>query len=290
MADEVIPGALPQVESGAFGEQNPSNKTVPPLPQEGGGDLHGSKLDQILELVRQGKGAEAGKVMDEAAQERAAKPEAKPEGAQVPPESQDGAPEVRPTGNKALDIAVSAFVSATGTTEEDISKAMEAAYEAGDVKYIDREYLKTRFGDKAEQAIALAEAVFEADIKAQQDLLDSVYTAAGGKEQFDACVAVFRDHAKPAMVAVVRKMLDSGDPAAVRDAASLISEFGKQSGAFVEREGSRQIAAAGVVPEQGLSADEFRTARQQLNPMARSYRADMDKLIELRRLGKTLGK
>ncbi|BAS69555.1 putative scaffolding protein [Pectobacterium phage PPWS1] len=286
MADESIPGALPLSTDNAFGEQNPSNKTVPALPQEQGDVSQTSKLDQILALVRQGKTDEAGKVVDAAAQERAAKPDDVPE---VKEEATD-TPEVRATGNKALDIAVSAFVAATGTTEADISKAMEAAYEAGDVKYIDKEYLKTRFGDKAEQAIALAEAVFEADTKAQQDLLDSVYTTAGGKEQFDACVTVFREHAKPAMVSVVRKMLDSGDPDAVREAASLISEFGKQSGAFVERDGSRQTAAAGVVPTQGLSADEFRAARQQLNPMARSYRSDMDRLIELRRLGKTLGK
>ena len=287
MADEVIPGALPPVGAGenAFGSDNPSAKVVPELPQDKLDITQGSKLDQILELVRQGKGAEAGKVVDAAAEERAAGKE--------PPKPEEGKPdepELRPTGNKALDIAVSAFVSATGTSEEDISKAMEAAYEAGDAKYIDKEFLKSRFGDKADQAIALAEAVFEADSQAQKDLLDSVYSTAGGKEQFDACSALFREHAKPAMRAVVKNMLDSGDPEAVREAASLIAEFGKQSGAMVEKDGSRQIAAAGVVPGQGLSAQDFQAARQQLNPMSRSYRDDLAKLIDMRRLGKQLGK
>lgn len=289
MADDLIPGALPPVGAGenAFGNDNPGAKVIPELPQDKLDIAQGSKLDQILELVRQGKGAEAGKVVDAAAEERAAaKDPAKPEeGAE-----KGDTPELRQTGNKALDIAVSAFVSATGTTEEDISKAMEAAYEAGDVKYIDKEYLKTRFGDKADQAIALAEAVFEADNKAQQDLLDSVYSTAGGKEQFDACSALFREHAKPGMRAVVKSMLDSGNPDAVREAASLIAEFGKQSGALVEKDGTRQIASAGVVPGQGLSAQEFHAARQQLNPMSRSHSADLEKLIALRRLGKQLGK
>lgn len=287
MVDEVIPGVLPRVGAGvnAFGSDNPSAKVVPELPQDKLDITQGSKLDQILELVRQGKGAEAGKVVDAAAEERAAGKES-PE----PEEGKPGGPELRPTGNKALDIAVSAFVSATGTSEEDISKAMEAAYEAGDAKYIDKEFLKSRFGDKADQAIALAEAVFEADSQAQKDLLDSVYSTAGGKEQFDACSALFREHAKPGMRAVVKSMLDSGNPDAVREAASLIAEFGKQSGAMVEKDGSRQVAAAGVVPGQGLSAQDFQAARQQLNPMSRSYRDDLSKLIDMRRLGKQLGK
>lgn len=288
MADVELPGALPEVQGGqgAFGDSNPGAKVVPDLPQDKL-DPQGSKLDQILELVRQGRGKEAGEVVDAAAQERVAA-QATPEEAKA--EDKPDVPELRSTGNKALDIAVSTFVSVTGTSEEDISKAMEAAYEAGDVKYIDKEFLKSRYGDKADQAIALAEAVFEADIQAQQTLLDSVYSAAGGKEQFDACSALFKEHAKPAMRAVVKNMLDSGDPEAVREAASLIAEFGKQSGAFVEKEGSRQLAAAGVVPGQGLTAQEFHDARHALNPLSKTYHDDMARLMDLRRLGKQTGK
>lgn len=288
MADVDLPGALPEVQGGqgAFGDNNPSAKVVPDLPQDKL-DPQGSKLDQILELVRQGRAKEAGDVVDVAAQERAAV-KAKPEEALV--EDKPDTPELRSTGNKALDIAVSTFVAVTGTSEEDISKAMEAAYEAGDAKYIDKGFLKSRYGDKADQAIALAEAVFEADTQAQKALLDSVYSTAGGKEQFDACSALFKEHAKPAMRAVVKNMLDSGDPEAVREAASLIAEFGKQSGALVEKTGSRQLAAAGVVPGQGLTAQEFHDARHALNPLSRTYHDDLAHLMDLRRLGKQTGK
>ncbi|ALA46503.1 putative scaffolding protein [Dickeya phage BF25/12] len=288
MADVELPGALPEVQGGqgAFGDNNPGAKVVPDLPQDKL-DPQGSKLDQILELVRQGRAKEAGDVVDAAAQERDIA-KAKLEGAAA--EDKPDVPELRSTGNKALDIAVSTFVSVTGTSEEDISKAMEAAYEAGDAKYIDKEFLKSRYGDKADQAIALAEAVFEADIQAQQALLNSVYSAAGGKEQFDACSALFKEHAKPAMRAVVKNMLDSGDPEAVREAASLIAEFGKQSGALVEKEGSRQLAAAGVVSGQGLTAQEFHDARHALNPLSKTYHDDMARLMDLRRLGKQTGK
>lgn len=289
MADDILPGTLPAVEGGqgAFGEQNPGAKVIPDLPQDRVPGAEDSKLDQILAAIRQGKTDDAGKIIDAAAQERAAAKD-KPEPAEG--DKPEDAPKLGSTGNKALDIAVSAFVDATGTSEEDISKAMAAAYEAGDVKYIDKEYLKSRFGEKADQAIALAEAVFEADTKAQKDLLDSVYSTAGGKEQFDACAALFREHAKPGMRAVVKSMLDSGDSDAVREAASLIAEFGKQSGAFVEKDGTRMTGAAGVVPGQGLSAQEFHEARHKLNPMSKSYHDDMGKLMDLRRLGKQLGK
>lgn len=288
MADVELPGALPEVQGGqgAFGDNNPGAKVVPDLPQDKI-DPQGSKLDQILELVRQGRAKEAGDVVDTAAQERDT---AKAKVEETQAEDKSDAPELRSTGNKALDIAVSTFVSVTGTSEEDISKAMEIAYEVGDVKYINKDFLRSRYGDKADQAIALAEAVFEADIQAQKTLLDSVYSAAGGKEQFDACSALFKEHAKPAMRAVVKNMLDSGDPEAVREAASLIAEFGKQSGALVEKEGSRQLAAAGVVPGQGLTAQEFHDARHALNPLSKTYHDDLARLMDLRRLGKQTGR
>ncbi|AZF94538.1 hypothetical protein HOU72_gp07 [Pectobacterium phage Khlen] len=262
-------------------------QVVPQTPAEKAPDLTTSKLDQILAAVREGRTADAGKVIDEAAQERT--PAKEPPKAEAAPVVTPDAPKVA-TGNKALDIAVSAFVSATGTTEEDISKAMAAAYEAGDVAYIDKAYLRERFGDKADQAIALAEAVYEADTTAQAALIQDVYSAAGTKEQFEQCAEVFKQHAKPAMRSVVKSMLDSGDPVAVREAASLIAEFGKQSGVIVQKDGTRQGGSSGVVPDQGLSKEEFQAARMKLNPMSRTYQADMAKLIDLRRMGKQLNK
>lgn len=279
-------GTLPPSGANPFGTVQ-QGQVVPQTPAEKAPDLTTSKLDQILAAVREGRTADAGEVIDGAAQERA--PAKEPPKAEAVPVVTPDAPKVA-TGNKALDIAVSAFVSATGTTEEDISKAMSAAYEAGDVAYIDKAYLRERFGEKADQAIALAEAVYEADTTAQAALIQDVYAAAGTKEQFEQCAEVFKQHAKPAMRSVVKSMLDSGDPVAVREAASLIAEFGKQSGVIVQKDGTRQGSSSGIVPDQGLSKEEFQAARMQLNPMSRTYRADMAKLIDLRRLGKQVNK
>lgn len=286
MTDTTIenPNTLAPVADNAFGSIQ-RGQVVPQTPSEKDADPHSSKLDQILAAVREGRSADASAVIDSTKRTLPANKESEA----VAPSVASEVPKVS-TGNKALDIAVSAFVSATGTTEADITKAMEGAYEAGDAKYIDKEFLKQRFGDKADQAIALAEAVYEADTIAQQSLLSDVFSTAGGEEQFKACAEIFKAHSKPAMRSVVKSMLDSGNPEAVREAASLIAEFGKQSGAFVQRDGTRLGGTSGALPEQGLSMGEFTKARQELNPMSRSYRADLEKLITLRRMGKQLNK
>jgi len=285
------PNTLAPVQSGqnAFGNPNPGVQVTPQTPSETL-DGHGSKLDQILAALQKGDGKAAGDVVDGVRKEQAV-PE-KP--AEKQPETEAAATtetaKVESTGNKALDIAVQTFVSMTGTTEADVSKAMELAYATGDVNKIDTAFLKERYGDKADQAIALVQAVFEADVSAKESLLKDVYNTAGGEEQFKRCVDLFKQGAKPALQAVVKNMLDSGDAEAVRQAAALIAEYGDKSGAFVQKQGDRLNAQAGVVAGQGLSRDEFLAARRQLNPMSRSYRSDFDKLIELRQLGKASGK
>lgn len=292
MADDLNSNALPPVQSGenAFGNKSPSVQVVPQAPSETLGD-HGSKLDQILAALQKGDGKGAADVVDSVRTEK--EPPEKPEETKKPVEDKADDAEkvqVQPTGNKALDIAVQTFVDLTGTTEADVSRAMETAYKTGDINDIDKAFLKERYGDKADRAIALVEAVFEADVAARDNLLKEVYSTAGGEEQFKRCVDLFKQGAKPALQAVVKSMLDSGDTEAVKQAASLIAEYGEKSGAFVQKEGDRLNSQSGVVAGQGLSREEFNEARRKLNPMSRSYRDDFNKLIELRQLGKASGK
>lgn len=285
------PNALAPVQSGAnaFGNPAPNVQVTPQTPSETLGD-HGSKLDQILAALQKGDGKGAADVVDGVRNEQAVPAKEDKPAVKTDDKPSSEVVQVEPTGNKALDIAVKTFVSITGTTEADVAKAMELAYATGDAEKIDVAFLRERYGDKADQAIALVQAVFEADVSAKDNLLKDVYSTAGGEEQFKRCVDLFKQGAKPALQAVVRNMLDSGDTEAVKQAASLIAEYGKESGAFVEKQGGRLNAQSGVVAGQGLSRDEFNAARQQLNPMSRSYRQDFDKLIQLRQLGKAAGK
>lgn len=75
------------------------------------------------------------------------------------PEAEGLSAAVESTGNAVLDVAVNAFVSMTGCTEGDISRALDKAAQYQDENLIDVAFLKERFGKNSEQAIALAKAV-----------------------------------------------------------------------------------------------------------------------------------
>jgi hypothetical protein len=193
------------------------------------------------------------------------------------------------TGNKALDVAVSSFIRSTGATDADIQRATKNALEYSDAALIDEAFLKERFKDRWEEAKQIAEAVVEQSGIERQRLVDSVYATAGDKAAWDASLAVYKQHAQPGLQKAIQMMFDSGDAASIKEAAALVVDFAKNSGVIPSVAG-RVVAGAGQVDSQGLSLGEFQSAMQKLNPSSRSYRADYNKLIELRRVGKSLGK
>lgn len=194
------------------------------------------------------------------------------------------------TGSKALDIAVRTFIASTNASQVDIERATAKAIEYNDAGLIDEAFLRERFGDRAAEAKAIAEAVIEqADVKRQQ-LVQSVYSTAGGKEGWESALALYKEHAPKGLQKALQMMFDSGDDSAVQEAANLVVEFANNSGLVVKGAGSRQVAGSGSADSQGLSAREFQAAMAKLNPGSRSYRDDYARLIELRGIGKQLGK
>lgn len=280
MTDVVNPAALAPVQSGegAFKETAQQVQVNPAaVPDSGGNQV----LDQILAAIREGKGADAKTIADTADKPAAVAPEIKPVSA--------GDGTVKPSGNKVLDVAVQSFIKITGATEADLDRALQYAVEAGDARLIDKAFLQERFGEHAEQAQALAEAVMEQNQTSAKALLDTVYTAAGGEANFKQAAELFKTNAKPGMVNVVKQMLDSGDPDTVKEAAMLIVEYGSTSGGMV-KQGERLVATSGFNAAAGISAEEFTQARQQLNSTSRTYHQDYARLMDLRRIGKQLGK
>lgn len=273
--DVQAPVTTPQAGENAFGKPAENTQANPALPQ----DKSQSTLDEILAAVR----GQAQPPKDAPAQTPAATP------AKVEPAPVAGAPDVKPTGNKALDIAVATFVKSAGATDGDISKALGKAYETGDVADIDRAFLTERFGENAESAIALAEAVMEHELNASQAILNSVFEVAGGEEQFKAATEVFKQHADEQEKAAVRFMLDSNNPDMVKYAAKKIVAFHKASG-VLSTTGGKLVPGSGFADNQGLSADEFTKARHALNQTSRSYQSDLNRLIEMRRIGIQLNK
>lgn len=193
------------------------------------------------------------------------------------------------TGNKALDVAVSSFIRSTGATDTDLQRATKNALEYGDAALIDEEFLKERFKDRWEEAKQIAEAVVEQTGIERQKLVDAVYSTAGDKAQWDASLAVYKQHAQPGLQKAIQMMFDSGDAASVKEAAALVVDFAKNSG-VIPSVGGRVVAGSGTADAAGLSAKDFQSAIGKLNSSSRTYHQDYNKLIEMRRVGRSLGK
>lgn len=193
------------------------------------------------------------------------------------------------TGNKALDVAVSSFIRSTGASDEDLQRATKNALEYGDPALIDDAFLKERFKDRWEEAKQIAEAVIEQSGIERQKIVDSVYATAGDKAQWDASLAVYKQHAQPGLQKAIQMMFDSGDAASIKEAASLVVDFAKNSGVIPSASG-RVVAGSGSADAAGLSAKELQAAVGKLNQSSRTYHQDYAKLIEMRRVGRSLGK
>lgn len=192
------------------------------------------------------------------------------------------------TGSKALDIAVRSFMKSTGATDADIQRATAKAIEYGDANLIDKAFLAEKFGDRAEEAAHIAEAVLEQMQAGRERLVQDVYAQAGGKEAWDQSLAVYKQHAPAGLQKVIKAMFDSGDATAVKEAAGLVAEFAKNSGAIPVT--GQRVQSSGAAVSHGLSADEFKQAVNKLNPSSRTYHADYTKLIDMRRAGKQAGR
>lgn len=193
------------------------------------------------------------------------------------------------TGSKALDIAVTSFLKSTGASDADVQRAVRHAVEYGDSSMIDAEFLKEKFGDRSAEALQLAEAVVEQGVARRESLVQAVYSSAGSEDQWKANLSVYKEHAPAGLQKAIQLMFDSGDDAAVKEAASLVNEYAKNSGVFVQG-GQRMRPGSGPAASQGLSAKDFQAAIGQLTQGSRTYTQDYNRLVELRRLGKQLGK
>lgn len=248
---------------------------APPLNDQG----QQTSLDDILAAVRGIKVPEQPRTPDQA-------PPAAEQQPATDPVNEDGID----TGNKALDLAVKSFLRSSGATQGDLERAVANALQYNDPNLIDKAFLQDKFKDKAGDAIALAEAVLE-QVSADRDrLVNSAYDAAGGKEAWDAAKAAYDQLATPALKRVVGEMFRSGDQQAFKEATDLVLSYARQSGALPTVEGAKVVPGSGSAGAQGLSAAEFQSAISKLNQSSRTYVQDYNKLIELRRVGKQLGK
>lgn len=270
----------PVNEFGSKVDRQPGNA----IPLNETGPAQGT-LDQILAAIR-GKdidAAPAAKDPTAVAARDDTEADAKPAAL---PGTEEGKFE---TGNKALDVAVNSFMRSTGASDADIERACKNALAYGDPALIDKAFLAERFKDRADDAIALAEAVIEQAAVEKERTVNAVYELAGSKESWDSALAAYKQHAPAGLQKALGIMFNSGDAASVKEAAGLVLEFAKGSGVLTVT-GQRQVAGGGAAASEGLSASEFQAAMSKLNPNARSYHQDYERLMGMRRIGKQLGK
>jgi len=274
----------------------PAAPVTPTVHTPGGGDYAGavagaaplngggqeSTLEQILAAIKEGRTPPA-----DTTPPTPPAPAAPPEG-DAPPAPVAEVP-VIDTGNAVLDIAVKTFVASTGTTEADMERVLGKAIEHGDASLIDEAFIKERFGANAESALALARAVLDNHVQSSQQVINTVHTLAGGADQWKGAVAAFKQTATKAMQSAVLAMVESGDIATVKEAAEIVLGYNKQAGVTpivnpTVRGGANPAAS------EGLSAAEFKSAIHKLNQNSRTYAADYNKLVQMRTVGKQLGK
>ncbi len=173
------------------------------------------------------------------------------------------------TGNVGLDAALQAFVTSTGATSADLSKAVSLALQHGNADLIDQAFIKQKFGIHAEQAMTLAKAAVAEDItqteNARKAAISVVHNAAGGEAQWNQAVSVFNSSASKETKAAVVALMDSGN---MEDGAALVMQTVRGSGLVPTPNellhGGNGVTTAG----NALSKAAFKTEMEALTKLA----------------------
>ena len=115
----------------------------------------------------------------------------------------------------------------------------------------------------------------------------SVYQEVGGRQVWDASVAVFNRSASPEIKATVATMLDSGKANLIKAGAKMVAEFGKNSG-MIPKDGFRFDPVSAPYATQGLNKTQFQQEILKLDSNDPDYGDKYNALIQRRTVGKRL--
>ncbi len=169
----------------------------------------------------------------------------------------------------------------------DLDRALANAISYGDPNLIDIAYITDKAGQNAPHLINLAAGIVNT-INAQSAAMEqSVYQEVGGRQVWDASVAVFNKSASPEIKATVATMLDSGKANLIKAGAKMVAEFGKSSG-MIPKEGFRLNPVSAPYATQGLNKTQFQQEILKLDSNAPDYEDQYHALIQRRAVGKRL--
>lgn len=169
----------------------------------------------------------------------------------------------------------------------DLDRALANAISYGDPNLIDIAYITDKAGQNAPHLINLAAGIVNT-INAQSEAMEqSVYQEVGGRQVWDASVAVFNRSASPEIKATVATMLDSGKANLIKAGAKMVAEFGKNSG-MIPKDGFRLDPVSAPYATQGLNKTQFQQEILKLDSNDPDYGDKYNALIQRRAVGKRL--
>lgn len=169
----------------------------------------------------------------------------------------------------------------------DLDRALANAISYGDPNLIDIAYITDKAGQNAPHLINLAAGIVNT-INAQSEAMEqSVYQEVGGRQVWDASVAVFNRSASPEIKATVATMLDSGKANLIKAGAKMVAEFGKNSG-MIPKDGFRFDPVSAPYATQGLNKTQFQQEILKLDSNDPDYGDKYNALIQRRAVGKRL--
>lgn len=179
----------------------------------------------------------------------------------------------------------------TSAPNLDLERALGKAIEYLDPNLIDTHYIKEVGGEKAKALVALAEQIVNTAAVQGEATINAIYQGAGGKENWDAAVALFNKQAPQHIRQVAAELLDSKNFERIKTGAQFILDYARQQGGLATQPQYQQPSAARGDAAQALTKAQFQQELQKLVPehLNPQYAEQRAELYRRRQLGKDLG-
>lgn len=174
----------------------------------------------------------------------------------------------------------------------DLMQAFGPAWEAKNPAFINMQYLQQVAPERAAVLAQQFTALVQYEDARVGQVVNQVHTMAGGAEQWQAAVTVFKQTAPAEVQAVLASMVDSGNPAQVQYAVQQILQTARQSGSvpFVQQPFLQGNQATGTG---AMTKEAFAKAEQALSKQypvgSPQYNSQYDALVQQRAQARALG-
>ena len=168
----------------------------------------------------------------------------------------------------------------------DVERLLGRALLANDAALMDVAYLQDKYPAQAQNILNIARGLVEHNKVQGARREAAVHTAAGGKANWDAAAAVFKQQAPSTLRQIAQVLFEQGNDEA---GAKLVTMFAQQQG-VVPQAGDFIQGGGGQSVTQALDKAGFQAELRKLNPQEAGFEQARDALFQRRHLGKQLGR